>query len=171
MGWSPWIPHAQRWFLLLCVKATQPQKSNSKHQKWLSDSRWTIRWWRSCSNSLALTASCRARSSLRMKWETAGRAWLWRFLIWLDHTRGWLHSRASESVVCVSTNLHMHKYNLMLTLSTSKCLNNSQPKVALPVSYQIFLLLGWSPGSNSARLENFNLVYSFSPASSSMSVR
>lgn len=50
--------------------------------------------------------------------------------------------------------------------TTSTCLNNSKLKVSPPVFplcfYQIFLLLGCSHGSNSARLENFSLVYSFS---------
>lgn len=159
MGWSPWLPHTQHQFLLLstwhCVKATLPQKIQSVRNESFGSS-CPVHYRR-------MGGQC--RTDRRFKW--CGQ-------ITRDLTRHVVNSTAHRrhQSPCATTILHTHIHSWGLPhetqsyahTATSESLNNLKPKVSLPVSplcfYQIFLLLGCSRGSNSAGLENFNLVYS-----------
>lgn len=129
---------------------------------------WTISGWRSWLNWMFLTSSSHA-------WAANGTLIMvknWRYnwimrdlnLTWLDTFTIRVHVLLQA---CIYTSIHelTHmKHNPMHTLPQNASIIQTQSYSAcFSCFYQIFLLLGCSPGSNSARLENFNLVYSFFP--------
>lgn len=175
MGWSPWLPHTQHQFLLLstwhCVKATLPQKIQSIRNESF-DSSCLVNYLRMGGGGSTVEMTVVTFiSSFWIRWKMGGGAGSRG--IWLDTLLTPPHVVGIRGRATTILHTHIHSWGLphetrsYAHTTTSKSLNNLKPKVSLPVSplcfYQIFLLLGRSRGSNSAGLENFNLVYSSPP--------
>lgn len=156
--------------MALCEGHTTSE--NPKHQKW--------KLWLFLPGELAQDGG--GGSTVEMTVVTfISSFWIWWKMgggarsrgIWLDTLLTPPHVVGIRGRATTILHTHIHSWGLphetrsYAHTTTSKSLNNLKPKVSLPVSplcfYQIFLLLGRSRGSNSAGLENFNLVYSSPP--------